>query len=138
MRAEQSTAPLLEKDCAVCKEQFNYQAEDPDERIVVSLPCKHPFHEPCIMPWLKSSGTCPVCRYVYLHQPFQHALTLHSVTLWFRNQMASTIHRSPTPALLRLLPMLLPTHRPNRGRRPQRRVVREANVVAPEGYYRIF
>lgn len=55
-------APLLEKDCAVCKEQFKADAEDEDERIVVTLPCKHPFHEPCIMPWLKSSGTCPVCR----------------------------------------------------------------------------
>ncbi|KAJ3535371.1 hypothetical protein NMY22_g6524 [Coprinellus aureogranulatus] len=62
-------SPLLEKDCAVCKEQFNYQAEDPDERVVVSLPCKHPFHEPCIMPWLKSSGTCPVCRYALVPQP---------------------------------------------------------------------
>ncbi|TEB38815.1 hypothetical protein FA13DRAFT_1751395 [Coprinellus micaceus] len=59
----------LEKDCAVCKEQFDYEAEDPDERIVVSLPCKHPFHEPCIMPWLKSSGTCPVCRYALVPQP---------------------------------------------------------------------
>lgn len=55
-------APLLEKDCAVCKEQFQLGTEDPDEQVVVTLPCKHPFHEPCIMPWLKSSGTCPVCR----------------------------------------------------------------------------
>jgi len=57
-------SPLLEKDCAVCKEQFKTDVEDSDELVVVTLPCKHPFHEPCIMPWLKSSGTCPVCRYV--------------------------------------------------------------------------
>jgi E3 ubiquitin-protein ligase RNF115/126 len=55
-------APLLEKDCAVCKEQFSLQTEDPDEQVVLTLPCKHPFHESCIVPWLKSSGTCPVCR----------------------------------------------------------------------------
>lgn len=55
-------AATLELDCAVCKEQFKLNTEDPDEQIVVSLPCKHPFHEPCIIPWLKSSGTCPVCR----------------------------------------------------------------------------
>lgn len=55
-------SPLLEKDCAVCKDQFTLETEDPAEQIVVTLPCKHPFHEPCIMPWLKSSGTCPVCR----------------------------------------------------------------------------
>ena len=57
-----SLAPLLEKDCAVCKDQFQLNTEDPAEQVVVTLPCKHPFHEPCIMPWLKSSGTCPVCR----------------------------------------------------------------------------
>ncbi|TFK56457.1 hypothetical protein OE88DRAFT_1729954 [Heliocybe sulcata] len=64
-------SPLLEKDCAVCKEQFKLGTEDPDEQIVVTLPCKHPFHEPCIMPWLKSSGTCPVCRYQLVPQPSQ-------------------------------------------------------------------
>ena len=57
-------AATLERDCAVCKETFKLEAEDPDELVVVTLPCKHPFHEPCIIPWLKSSGTCPVCRYV--------------------------------------------------------------------------
>ena len=66
-------APLLEKDCAVCKEQFALGTEDPDEQIIVTLPCKHPFHEPCIMPWLKSSGTCPVCRYQLVPQPSNHA-----------------------------------------------------------------
>ncbi|PPQ79399.1 LOW QUALITY PROTEIN: hypothetical protein CVT25_002669 [Psilocybe cyanescens] len=62
----------LEQDCAVCKEQFKLGSEDPDEQIVVTLPCKHPFHEPCIVPWLKSSGTCPVCRYALVPQPEQH------------------------------------------------------------------
>jgi len=56
------TAPLLGRDCAVCKESFKLDPEDPDELVVVTLPCKHSFHEGCILPWLKSSGTCPVCR----------------------------------------------------------------------------
>ena len=56
------SAPLLERDCAVCKDQFALNTEDPDDQVVVTLPCKHPFHEGCIMPWLKSSATCPVCR----------------------------------------------------------------------------
>lgn len=30
---------MLEKDCAVCKEQFQLGTDDPDEQIVVSLPC---------------------------------------------------------------------------------------------------
>ncbi|KAH9858317.1 hypothetical protein C2E23DRAFT_747551 [Lenzites betulinus] len=66
-------SPLLEKDCAVCKEQFALQTEDPDDLIIVSLPCKHPFHENCILPWLKNSGTCPVCRYQLVAQPDPHA-----------------------------------------------------------------
>ncbi|KAJ7361450.1 hypothetical protein DFH08DRAFT_844197 [Mycena albidolilacea] len=65
-------SPTLEKDCAVCKDQFKLDTEDPDEQIVVTLPCSHPFHEPCIMPWLKSSGTCPVCRHALVPQPEHH------------------------------------------------------------------
>lgn len=60
---------MLERDCAVCKEQFSLQTEDPDEQIVVTLPCNHPFHMACILPWLKSSGTCPVCRHALIAQP---------------------------------------------------------------------
>jgi len=59
----------LEKDCAICKEQFSIKTEDPDELMVVTLPCQHIFHEPCITPWLKSSGTCPVCRHSLVPQP---------------------------------------------------------------------
>ncbi|KAF6766710.1 hypothetical protein DFP72DRAFT_867341 [Ephemerocybe angulata] len=59
----------LQKDCAVCKEQFKLGTEDPDEQVVITLPCQHPFHEPCILPWLKSSGTCPVCRFALVPQP---------------------------------------------------------------------
>jgi len=64
-------SPLLDKDCAVCKEQFQLRTEDPEEQIVVTLPCKHPFHQPCILPWLRSSGTCPVCRYALVEQAQQ-------------------------------------------------------------------
>lgn len=60
-----SQAATLGRDCAVCKDTFKLETEDPDEQIVITLPCKHPFHEPCIIPWLKSSGTCPVCRYAF-------------------------------------------------------------------------
>ncbi|OSD06197.1 hypothetical protein PYCCODRAFT_1405126 [Trametes coccinea BRFM310] len=65
-------SPLLEKDCAVCKDQFQLETEDPDERIVITLPCHHPFHQNCILPWLKTSGTCPVCRYQLVPQPASH------------------------------------------------------------------
>lgn len=62
-------SPLLEKDCAICKDQFSLQTEDPDEQVVITLPCKHPFHSPCILPWLKENGTCPTCRHQLVPQP---------------------------------------------------------------------
>ncbi|PPQ63841.1 hypothetical protein CVT24_009791 [Panaeolus cyanescens] len=70
----------LELDCAVCKDQFKLQTDDPDELVVVTLPCKHPFHQPCIVPWLKSSGTCPVCRFQLVAQPEQHPPARQSVS----------------------------------------------------------
>ena len=63
----------------MCKDQFQLSTEDPDEQIVVQLPCKHSFHQPCILPWLKSSGTCPVCRYALVPQP-DHNATRNNAT----------------------------------------------------------
>jgi len=62
----------MEKDCAVCKDQFSLNTEDPDEQVVITLPCNHPFHSPCILPWLKQNGTCPSCRYQLVPQPGQN------------------------------------------------------------------
>lgn len=59
---------LLEKDCAVCKDDFEI-AQD-----TIQLPCKHVFHDECILPWIKQSGTCPVCRFELVPQP-KHAPT---------------------------------------------------------------
>jgi len=50
---EQCDAQL---DCAVCLEQYTTGEQ------VTQLPCKHAFHESCVMPWLKIHSTCPSCR----------------------------------------------------------------------------
>ncbi|GAV72272.1 zf-RING_2 domain-containing protein/zf-RING_3 domain-containing protein, partial [Cephalotus follicularis] len=43
--------------CAVCKDAFERGNE------VKQMPCKHIYHEECILPWLEMHNSCPVCRY---------------------------------------------------------------------------
>ncbi|KAJ7981597.1 putative RING/U-box superfamily protein [Quillaja saponaria] len=45
------------KNCAICLEDFEAGQE------VMLTPCNHMFHEDCIVPWVKSQGQCPVCRF---------------------------------------------------------------------------
>ncbi|KAK2080326.1 hypothetical protein QBZ16_000179 [Prototheca wickerhamii] len=42
--------------CTVCHDAFKPGDE------VIELPCNHCFHEDCLLPWLQSHNTCPVCR----------------------------------------------------------------------------
>ena len=43
--------------CSVCKDIFEIQQN------VLYLPCKHVYHEDCILPWLKERNSCPTCRF---------------------------------------------------------------------------
>ncbi|KAF9156816.1 hypothetical protein BG015_000606 [Linnemannia schmuckeri] len=55
-------------ECSVCKDEFAREDN------LLQLPCKHIFHEDCIKPWLKVSGTCPTCRFSLVGgQDGQHA-----------------------------------------------------------------
>lgn len=47
----------VENSCAVCKDEFGV-----GESCLV-MPCKHHFHNDCLLPWLKERNSCPVCRY---------------------------------------------------------------------------
>ncbi|XP_010680880.1 E3 ubiquitin-protein ligase SDIR1-like [Beta vulgaris subsp. vulgaris] len=42
--------------CAIC-------LEGGGTMMSVRLPCKHVFHEGCIVKWLHQSNVCPLCRY---------------------------------------------------------------------------
>ncbi|PRQ54404.1 putative aminoacyltransferase, E1 ubiquitin-activating enzyme [Rosa chinensis] len=53
--------------CAVCKEQF---AEDAEAK---QLACNHVYHPDCILPWLSSRSSCPLCRYQLPTDDHHHA-----------------------------------------------------------------
>ncbi|KAF3794386.1 E3 ubiquitin-protein ligase [Nymphaea thermarum] len=46
--------------CAVCKDPLVIGTE------ATQLPCSHLYHPSCILPWLSSRNSCPVCRYELL------------------------------------------------------------------------
>lgn len=43
--------------CAICKEVLSIGTE------VNQLPCFHLYHPSCILPWLSTRNSCPLCRY---------------------------------------------------------------------------
>ena len=45
------------EECSICLEKFSF------EKVVVTMPCSHSYHKDCIVRWLETSHTCPLCRY---------------------------------------------------------------------------
>ena len=43
----------------VCQEEYTYE----DATTLIKLPCKHLYHEDCIVPWLNTHNTWPGCRF---------------------------------------------------------------------------
>ena len=46
----------VDDSCAVCIETC------PLGTVLWVLPCQHSFHDNCIIPWVKTSNECPLCR----------------------------------------------------------------------------
>eukprot|EP00959_Pyramimonas_sp_CCMP1952_P441358 9239643-Pyramimonas_sp.AAC.1 len=47
-----------DEDCAVCKDALAAGSE------CKRLPCSHRYHPDCILPWLATHNSCPVCRHL--------------------------------------------------------------------------
>ena len=43
--------------CPICVVELEFTANDPKQ-----LPCKHVFHQGCLLPWLEVHNSCPLCR----------------------------------------------------------------------------
>ncbi|KAG5961518.1 hypothetical protein E4U58_004242 [Claviceps cyperi] len=53
---KQMLGPEGTAECSICIDEMVIG------QIAVTLPCKHWFHEDCVVLWLKEHNTCPVCR----------------------------------------------------------------------------
>ncbi|KAK4267733.1 hypothetical protein QN277_024473 [Acacia crassicarpa] len=49
---------VKEGQCSICLEDFDDRGDG-----VLALPCDHFFHNNCIMKWLNTGHTCPLCRF---------------------------------------------------------------------------
>ena len=59
---------VIEEDgavCGVCQEDMNVGVEGR------RLKCMHKFHSDCIVNWLRSKATCPLCRYQVQFKEFE-------------------------------------------------------------------
>ncbi|KAJ6257054.1 hypothetical protein Dda_7938 [Drechslerella dactyloides] len=43
-------------ECVVCQDDLKFEEE------VVKLPCRHIYHEECVVKWLETHDACPICR----------------------------------------------------------------------------
>jgi hypothetical protein len=43
-------------DCPICLERFQWGES------IITLPCRHKFHQACIEEWSSRARTCPACR----------------------------------------------------------------------------
>ena len=51
-----ATTTDYEDSCSICLE--NYKAQD----VIITIPCKHSFHDGCLDMWIDQQTSCPLCR----------------------------------------------------------------------------
>jgi len=58
LRPRRPVSSEIGVECEICKENYKVNSS------IIALPCKHLYHEDCILKWLASERTCPHCRFV--------------------------------------------------------------------------
>jgi len=68
-RALLAVRPLADdRECGVCRDSLAAVGE------LAQLPCSHIFHADCLLPWMRVSHQCPLCREVNYESGVSHAL----------------------------------------------------------------
>ena len=67
-RALLAVRPLADdRECGVCRDSLAVGE-------LAQLPCSHTFHADCLLPWMRVSHQCPLCREVNYESGVSHAL----------------------------------------------------------------
>lgn len=61
-----TTVPAAEASCAICLSPLG-------KLLLVLEPCTHAFDRACIIHWLKTKNTCPICRTPTTNSPITPA-----------------------------------------------------------------
>lgn len=61
LRLSESPTPDLNQPLVGSQNQSQSQKKLPPKRLMVT-PCKHYFHEECLMKWFEKKSECPLCR----------------------------------------------------------------------------
>lgn len=104
---EESPEPSMDSNrlSSTLKTPSGQEDDDPPEVIpleeqqdeLMMMPCKHLFHLDCLKPWLKTNGTCPVCR-VGLDKQATKTNESAAPTLEYRNEQQN--HSSSSASTL--------------------------------------
>ncbi|KAG5631872.1 hypothetical protein H5410_003589, partial [Solanum commersonii] len=62
-------------NCPICMVEFGIDSK------ASQLPCKHFFHNDCIVTWLINNNTCPLCRHNY-HKKMNKKLKTICKVFW--------------------------------------------------------
>ncbi|KAI5068671.1 hypothetical protein GOP47_0017016 [Adiantum capillus-veneris] len=54
----------IEYTCGICLEDLSNE-----DKVFLFPNCRHFFHMPCVLTWLSSNGSCPICRELVIEFP---------------------------------------------------------------------